>query len=652
MSASIGYEFPVDAADQWDGFNEPGIEHFSGNPYVYLGREVTQNPLDAAVSAPVRIEMNLIEVPTSSIPDVDDLKKIFARCASAAEQESEKAKAFFKEAIALLGKPKIPVLQISDYNTTGLVGPCENGTPYFALLKASGQSKKATGTSIGSFGIGKFAPFAVSQLRTIFVSTVWKDGDTWRHYVQGKSILMSHYGSGKKTHKGIGFWGRRNKCLPIEGLDPKLPKWLKRAKSKADMSSQAGTTINVLGFRTIKNWERILAAAIAENFFGAISQGQLEVTIQNSITLSKETLPDLFQDKHIRDAVQDMSGEPEKFDNAQKYLMALGGSSEVIVEETQQLHLGLCELRLILGENLPKRVAVLRDGMLITEELSNLRRFGDFKEFVAVLECKSEKGLRLLRDMEPPKHDDFEPERLSSDKDRRKGQLALRELTKWVREMLKRHAQDPISEVTQIDELAEFFGDETQSDQGGGDQEENPSGDIIIRARRVDRRPDGRTNDPNASSGEDASDEDSAGGGTGGKGKKSGGEGQIGAGERDGDGAGVGVGNNGTGAGRANGKSNTGGIVRVGLRDLRAVPLSPRRRRILFTPERSGIISLVLEDSGADANYKLEPVATSAGRIVSGKIQDVQVQAGSRVSIEVELKADFDGTLRVAADAV
>ncbi len=52
--------------------------------------------------------------------------------------------------------------------------------------------------------------------------------------------------------------------------------------------------------------------------------------------------------------------------------------------------------------------------MLITSELTRLRRFGEFKEFVAVLECLSDKGNSLLRSMEPPAHDEFEPERLGT----------------------------------------------------------------------------------------------------------------------------------------------------------------------------------------------------------------------------------------------
>jgi hypothetical protein len=48
MSAEVGWEFPVDAADQWRGFNDAGIEHFRGSPFASLAREILQNSMDAA----------------------------------------------------------------------------------------------------------------------------------------------------------------------------------------------------------------------------------------------------------------------------------------------------------------------------------------------------------------------------------------------------------------------------------------------------------------------------------------------------------------------------------------------------------------------------------------------------------------------------
>lgn len=101
------------------------------------------------------------------------------------------------------------------------------------------------------------------------------------------------------------------------------------------------------------------------------------------------------------------------------------GGIEVLIEQSEQLHLGLCQLKIIVAEGLPRRVCILRNGMFITDSLTGLKRFSDFKDFVAVFHCQSTKGNELLRAMEPPRHDDFEPARLFTKEEQRKGKKAL-----------------------------------------------------------------------------------------------------------------------------------------------------------------------------------------------------------------------------------
>lgn len=139
---TIGYEFPQDTSQQWDGFNEPGIEHFSGSPFRSLGREGTQNTLDAAKLSPAKISIRRIDVPTSSIPDVDGLKSAIELCKGAAPSEGAKAKQFFDSAARLVGKSTVSVLQFSDSNTKGVVGPCKNGSPLFCSDEGHWPVKK------------------------------------------------------------------------------------------------------------------------------------------------------------------------------------------------------------------------------------------------------------------------------------------------------------------------------------------------------------------------------------------------------------------------------------------------------------------------------------------------------------------------------
>jgi len=648
----VGFQFPVDDSGQWDGFNDPGIEHFTGNRLQHLGREVPQNTIDARKEGPARIIVSLIKVPASSLPGHAELAEAIDRCSKAAGgDKSDKAVKFFAEAAKLLAAKDLNVLQIRDANTTGLVGPCRNGTPFFAMLKATGQSQKA-GTSTGSYGIGKFAPFAVSELRTVFVSTVWSEHKgTHHHYVQGKSVLMSHLDAEGKTRRGTGFWGHRQGCLPLTKLSDQIPDWLRMSNADGSLEGQCGTMLSIIGYSPTKNWQQVLAANIVENFFGAVWQGELEVEIKDGPTITAATIDAILADSSVRASISDQPGEPELFTNVASYLTALKSGTEVEVAKTENLHLGTCELRILVGENLPKRVAVLRNGMLITESLPGLKRFSDFKEFAAVLECTAEKGLSLLRAMEPPRHDAFEPDRLPPDR-RAAGKTALRELADWVRKMLVRYAKDPVQEETNLDELADYFGDEEEEGEGTR-REENPGGRIILRARAVKAKPN-RGGAAVGASEQAADDEDGAGL-----------EGGSDAGERAGatetaDGTGSSEhkkGNEaeaGTGGAAAGGQAIPQRMLFSGLplSDVRAVPLGPTRRRVAFTPSTTGEFVIELQDSGTDTNYALRVVGTDTGEVEQGRLTKVAAQAGSRIVMEVELAEAFGGTLRVVANAV
>lgn len=441
--SKVGWTHPIDGTDQWDGFNDPGIEHFTGSPTKNLAREVNQNSLDACedgLSLPVIVRIARRSVAVNSIPQIDQLRKTLELCQKSTKTEGPKAKQFFDTAVSELAKSKLTVLEISDFNTKGMKGPSRNGTPFFAFTKAKGQSNKPSELATGSFGIGKFAPYAVSRLRTVFVSTVFRDdAGKFRQLTQGKSILMSHDDAKGDRHQAVGFWGVLNKCHPIEDLQHEMPAWLVRAASDAEYASMQGTKLTVLGFDDRKGWESQLAASVAENFFGAIAAGKLQVDIGEEYSISKSSIAATLSDEKVIQSVAGQASEPEQIENTSHYLSCLADTDDVIVEESQMLHLGLCELRLKLAEGLPKKVCVLRNGMFISDSLNlhGLKSFSDFKDFVAVFQCKAPKGIELLRAMEPPKHDAFEPDRLATKEDQERGRLALRDLAKWIREMLE-----------------------------------------------------------------------------------------------------------------------------------------------------------------------------------------------------------------------
>lgn len=160
-------KFPSNDAGESEGLGNAAIETFRDRPYASVARECGQNSKDSGAEIPVKLSFDALEVEPESIPSIATLREDVAGCLKAAEAKlDEKEIEFFKQASVTLSGKKIRVLRIADSNTKGLLGPCVEGKPFHSLLKGEGVSVKENADSGGSFGIGKNAVFAVSDLQT------------------------------------------------------------------------------------------------------------------------------------------------------------------------------------------------------------------------------------------------------------------------------------------------------------------------------------------------------------------------------------------------------------------------------------------------------------------------------------------------------
>jgi hypothetical protein len=167
-------EFLKNEAGETEGLADAGIETFRDAPYASCAREAGQNSRDACDRLPVRMTFNLLRLNHEEFPRHRELLDALGACANTAEQEKERE--FFQNANAVARQTRIPVLEISDTNTKGLEGPPDDpATPFHSLVKAAGVSTKDHETSGGSFGLGKNASFAVSDLQMVFYSTCYTD---------------------------------------------------------------------------------------------------------------------------------------------------------------------------------------------------------------------------------------------------------------------------------------------------------------------------------------------------------------------------------------------------------------------------------------------------------------------------------------------
>lgn len=313
-----------------------------------------------------------------------------------------------------------------------------------------------------------------------------------------------------------------------------------------------------------------------------------------------------------------------RFERANAYLQALINCDEE--ESRQDRDLGLCRLKILIEEGLPKKVCILRNGMLITDELNGIKRFGNYKDFVAVFECLSTEGNSFLRDMEPPQHNDFEFNRLTDDK-KEKGRIALERISRWIREMIKRHATNPVEDVTEIDELSEFFGAESDKS-GGNDEEINPSGSLKITAKPIKRKSKKAkfANDSEyGADGESGSDRRKK--GQQGNGGKNSGEDKKGQGDK------------------GRGKNP------VELENVRISRNISKEIKIYFTPQKSTRILVKLLIAGADSDYIVPIDNIKHGKNTPEGII-VEVREGVRTELIVKPKTLVNGAFKVIADEI
>jgi hypothetical protein len=526
------------------------------------------------------------------------------------------------QAIDLIDKDSVKVLRIADYNTKGLLGPCSSGHPFHSLVKATGVSSKEDDTSGGSFGIGKNAVFAISDLQTVFYSTIYLDDKgTEQFLAQGKSILISHEDKDGTSRRSTGYWGAPY-YMPIEN-DESIPEWLCR--------DEPGTSIFAVGFRESSSWQYRMAASLIRNFFAAIHRGEMEFSLDDdAIDIRAATLGKLFQDQHIIKAAEE-SSQLEDFEYAGHLYDCL--TSEEAKKKTLEVQgLGKVLVQMLIRDGLPKRLSIIRNGMIITD---SLEKFGDkfvafrmYKDFVAFVEPLEDEGSALIKRLENPKHDGLSAERIPDEDKRAISTRIMRELAKKIREAIRSEVLSAPDSVQALDELAQFFADSDENEDipdPDPDADNDPENYTYTPSKRKLKRPP----IPKI-----RGLEDEGGGGDGNDG---------GGGDEGGDGLGSGAGTGGTG-----GRTRRVPVVLNDSRNVIAEGAAPDKRSIWFTPAESGEITLAMLASGMNTSDLLKIGAVSSGEIVKGNVQ-LEVVKDERQHLELTLSEEYDGPVELLA---
>lgn len=370
---------------------------FLDTPIESLGREICQNSGDARKNKnkPVEVEFKTFEINTDELPDIEKLRDAINRGEDFwKSQNNPKADKFYAAAKAIIESDKITILRISDHNTWGLSGvdqPDNTNMPWTALVMSEGASSK-DGTGGGSFGIGKFAAFANSKIRTVFYSTL---DSTGKQASQGLSILASFIDEkGSKTF-GEGY------CGTMDSKESTSPVYdqIHLDESFNRKSDDFGTDIYVLGFDSSGNWKNQLVAAILNGFLYAIDQDMMKVTVDD-VVIDRNTLDDVIS-KYRKDCN----------DFTYDYYQILRSDNEWITFDDFDGNKDCMHLKLMVAPGLHRHVAMVRQtGMKILDR----NRINGQIYFAGFLYVDGEKANKYLTSLENPAHKDWLVERDSN----------------------------------------------------------------------------------------------------------------------------------------------------------------------------------------------------------------------------------------------
>lgn len=615
-------EFLRNDANEGEGLGNAGIETYRDEPYAGTAREVGQNSRDASTELPVRISFDVIDVPFDKIPQLEKLRSSVEACLNKAEAASnEKEIAFFEQAQRVLKTGPLKVLHISDSNTTGLKGPDVEGTPFHSLVKGSGVSIKSSDTSGGSFGIGKNAVYAISDLQTVFYSTIYLEAGEPRFLAQGKSILVSHIDSSNTKRRAFGYWGLPD-FQPIDTSDA-APEWLRR--------KELGTSVFAMGFRDTPDWQHRITYSLLQNFFYAIYNGEMEFAIDHGkIIISKLTLGSLFDDVDIASAAA-------KNDRLQAYELSKNlfqclTSTESREDEFSIEGLGRIRIRVLASDRLPKKVCIIRNGMVITDSLElfgeKFARFPMYRDFVALVVPLDDEGRAFIKKLENPKHDGLSPERLPDQPRREHAKTVMKELAKKIRDTIRSYTLAQFEDEVSADEMRQYFPtDAAKPADSGESAQDDPE---TIRYQLEPKKP---RSEPHAVRNEE--------GNVAGP--------RLGPTPSPGPGAGPGPSPGQGPRSRPNrGKGEARPIMLADVRNLLPRAENPKARTIMFTPSEGGMATILLEASGLNDSEDLRVMHATDASVSGGRITR-RVEANERTRIDIEFDEPYLGPIELTA---
>lgn len=454
------YEFPSTGGGIQNGFNDGAMENFRGHVPYHVAREALQNAIDAVAKDesgnekyPVRVEIDLINIKGSQVPESEQLAEILLACKKHWPSD-RKTQQFFQNAWDLVSRNRdIHTLKISDYNTTGLTDK-----NYNKLMKVDGAAEKESDKG-GAFGLGKHAFFIASNFRAFFVSSVYEKD---KHIFQGRLKLVSFKKNGD-IKQSSGFFGYQN-LEPVRDPDM-IPGMFTR--------DEQGSDIFILGFRWGETWEKDIVKTALNYYWNAILNGMLEVDVGGT-EIRKENIEELLRKYFSEDEPDDNKEDPNPWPYYRAYITPSGTNGKRLFRKNLPT-LKDVELHILPGEIYRKKIVCIRKTGMVIQKIDKRNP----EAFAGVFICQSE-GNDILREMENAAHNEWDVHNaMDSSLDKKIFSKAMREFDEFIAESLKTMIPDDVEsmEIPGLEEILSIPGaDREEKEAEGNNQDDSNEG--------------------------------------------------------------------------------------------------------------------------------------------------------------------------------
>lgn len=469
MKHTVEWNFPSGLYLTPTGSNNAAVETFRDNVIDSLTREILQNSLDAHNpdrEDPVHVSFDKIRIKNNEIPKVNTLTNYALPRANKfwekiGDKDTLKFLSKFEDTI---NNDEISVLKVSDFNTTGLLPK-----NYQSLVRADAYSEKSDNTASGSKGIGKAAPFAASDLRTVFYSSYSID-----NIDRSAGILnFVSFNPGEQEHE---ITQSRASYLDITLDTPSINKQL-NFNNKLRNQDNYGTDIFILGFKQFENWVQDIKLSTLENFLVAIYNNNLSVSVDGE-KIDKNNLNDILENIDMSDMNRPDKDRVQVIKNYYQVLTS-PDTKRIDFDERFAKYDFINDLTdgfLLILEHEPANRRILQTrqaGMKIYDRT----HISGTINFTGVFQAVGDELNSYLRDIENPNHNDWLVDRIDQDnkKEKKIARKLLEDLYQWYKSKVKENFEEAIEDKVGafgVADLLPILSEDDSEDNDSNDEED------------------------------------------------------------------------------------------------------------------------------------------------------------------------------------